>query len=261
MRPFGVRAILGLLFRFVFLILLGFGAYVIVENYVPTRHLPWKPPDLTQPPGAATGLQVQGLASNLDQCLASLREAGVEAEPVERMDDGDFCVVENAVRLKSGVTPLSPNDLVMSCPLAAAYVIWDRQVLQPNARQTMGSEVRRLVSYGTYSCRRMYGDDAQRPSEHARANALDIGEIEMADGRRISVKDGWVSGGPESVFLRQLRMGGCQVFGTVLGPDYNQAHHDHLHFDMGQWNFCPTGPSPEEQARQAREAPSQPPSG
>ena len=30
-----------------------------------------------------------------------------------------------------------------------------------------------------------------------------------------------------------------QRFRTVLSPDYNEAHHDHLHFDMGgKGGYC-----------------------
>jgi hypothetical protein len=25
---------------------------------------------------------------------------------------------------------------------------------------------------------------------------------------------------------------------TILSPDYNALHHDHLHFDMGGKSFC-----------------------
>ena len=35
-----------------------------------------------------------------------------------------------------------------------------------------------------------------------------------------------------SAFLHQAHDGACDVFGTVLGPDTNEAHHDHLHLDM-----------------------------
>ncbi len=33
-------------------------------------------------------------------------------------------------------------------------------------------------------------------------------------------------------FLRELHTGACGVFGTVLGPEANEAHRDHLHLDM-----------------------------
>ncbi len=36
----------------------------------------------------------------------------------------------------------------------------------------------------------------------------------------------------EGQFLRQLHTGACGVFGTVLGPEANEAHRDHFHFDL-----------------------------
>jgi len=36
----------------------------------------------------------------------------------------------------------------------------------------------------------------------------------------------------EATFLRQLHKGACGVFGTVLGPEANEAHRDHFHFDL-----------------------------
>lgn len=244
MRRSGVRTLWGILFRFGFLAALGVIAWFVVDAYVPSRHLPWKPVDLTQPAGLATHMQIQELASDRDACILALHEAGVEVEPAEDIDGVEpFCQVRNAVRIKSGVTSLSPGDLVMSCPLVAAYVVWDRQVLQPAAQETLQSPVSGVVSYGTYSCRRMYGGADSNPSEHARANALDVGEFKLADGRRITVLESWPAGGPEAEFLRRVREGGCQVFRTVLGPDHNEAHANHLHFDMGTSDFCPHGPA------------------
>lgn len=240
----GVRALFDLFLRLAFLAALGVMAWYVVDAYVPSRHLPWKPVDLTQPAGLATQMQIEELANNRDACIQALHAAGVEAEPAEDIDGAEpFCQVRNAVRIRSGVTSLSPGDLVMSCPLAAAYVVWDRQVLQPAARETLHSPVTGLVSYGTYSCRRMYGGADQGPSEHAAANAIDVGEFRLADGRRVSVLDSWSAAGPEADFLRRVREGGCQVFRTVLGPDYNAAHANHLHFDMGRSDFCPHGPA------------------
>ena len=33
-------------------------------------------------------------------------------------------------------------------------------------------------------------------------------------------------------FLRQLHVDACGIFGTVLGPEANQAHANHYHFDL-----------------------------
>ncbi len=35
-----------------------------------------------------------------------------------------------------------------------------------------------------------------------------------------------------SAFLHQAHDDACDIFGTVLGPDTNDAHHDHFHLDM-----------------------------
>ena len=38
----------------------------------------------------------------------------------------------------------------------------------------------------------------------------------------------------EGAFLRRLHRGACGTFGTVLGPEANEAHRDHFHFDLAQ---------------------------
>lgn len=38
--------------------------------------------------------------------------------------------------------------------------------------------------------------------------------------------------GARSAFLRRVHEGACGIFGTVLGPEANDAHRDHLHLDM-----------------------------
>ena len=44
----------------------------------------------------------------------------------------------------------------------------------------------------------------------------------------------------EELFLREVHKKGCEVFGTVLGPEANAAHRDHFHLDMAKRRsgFC-----------------------
>lgn len=45
----------------------------------------------------------------------------------------------------------------------------------------------------------------------------------------------------EGTFLRRLHKGACGIFGTVLGPEANEAHRDHFHLDLAprrRSNFC-----------------------
>lgn len=46
---------------------------------------------------------------------------------------------------------------------------------------------------------------------------------------------------PEGKFLHAVHAAACETFGTVLGPEANAAHHDHLHLDLAtrrKSNFC-----------------------
>ena len=55
----------------------------------------------------------------------------------------------------------------------------------------------------------------------------------LADGRRITVLNGWNSPDPaEREFLRTVHQSACRRFGTTLGPDFNAAHRNHLHVDL-----------------------------
>lgn len=231
-------------------------AFMLANAFAPAQDLPWKPLDLSLPIGTATSAQVadyeirrmaapEEAAAVTDACIQLLREAGVQVERAEDRDDGGFCVVQGAVRLTGGaITPLAPGGLVMQCPMAVRYVIWDRQVLQPAAREVFGQSVARVDNMGTYACRRIYGqeDVNARPSEHARANALDFAGVTLEDGRRVSVLADWNGDGPAGAaggsFLRRIREGACRVFSTVLSPEYNAAHRDHLHLDGAERGLC-----------------------
>jgi hypothetical protein len=38
----------------------------------------------------------------------------------------------------------------------------------------------------------------------------------------------------EGAFLRRLHKGACGPFTTVLGPEANEAHRNHFHFDLAE---------------------------
>lgn len=229
--------------------------FALLNELAPPQDLPWKPLDLDRPVGRATAAKVNALELTpdaspeevdvlTDECMRLLRDARVEVTRAPDRDDGGFCVVRGAVRLTGGqATPLAPAGLVMRCPLAVRYVIWDRQVLQPAARELFGTEVSRVETYGTYACRRIYGssDLSQRPSEHARANAVDVAAVRLKGGPTLSVARDWdedASDDRAADFLRRARDGACRIFGTVLSPEYNRAHADHLHLNGGAGGLC-----------------------
>jgi hypothetical protein len=170
-------------------------------------------------------------------CFADLQAAGTRFTPLPDQEFGGGCHARGAVRLDDAGLPTS-NLGAMTCVLARNYAAWVRHAVKPAARRMLGQEVVRVETFGTYSCRNIYGGRTGRLSEHGRANAIDVSAFVLADGRRITVLGGWNGNQNEQQFLRAIRTSACRRFGTVLSPDYNAAHANHFHFDMSGQNYC-----------------------
>lgn len=166
------------------------------------------------------------------QCLADLRTAAVKFTPLPDQNFGGGCNAINSVKLLDIGTPVT-NLGAMTCPLAGKFAAWARYGVQPAARLILGSEIVRIDTFGTYACRNINGNMSGNRSEHAHSNAVDVAAFILADGRRITVKDQWNGDDQARQFLRIVHESACKRFRTVLSPDYNAAHKDHFHFDMG----------------------------
>lgn len=124
----------------------------------------------------------------------------------------------------------------VTCPVAVALAVWQTQSVQPAAQRHLGTSVRTPTHFGSYSCRRINGRGEGAFSQHATANAIDIAGFTLRNGSRVTVVRDWTGDDPaRAAFLRDVRDGACRLFGTTLSPDYNAAHRDHLHLDMGGW--------------------------
>jgi hypothetical protein len=210
------------------------------------QDLPWTRLDLSQPVGAFTGRKIAGLTSRFAECRALLRAAGVEYTILPAVETQGQCGYADGVRFAPGgarTIAFSPANLGVSCPVAAALAMWEWDVVQPAAQKHFGAQVVSIEHFGSYSCRRIYGRSAGDWSEHATADAIDVAAFRLSNGMRVSVLADWSMGGEKAAFLHAVRTGGCKLFSTVLSPDYNAAHRDHLHLDeaargeMG-WRSC-----------------------
>lgn len=174
-------------------------------------------------------------------CTARLDAAQVRYQPLPNENKGSGCAIIDSVKLMDIGTPTA-NLGAMTCPLASTFAAWARHAVRPAARLYLGSEVVRIETFGTYACRDVRGTGgtiAGKRSEHAHANAVDVSAFVLADGRRISLLNDWHAGGQTAQFLRRIHESACKRFPTVLGPNYNAAHKDHFHLDMGgKGGYC-----------------------
>jgi hypothetical protein len=120
----------------------------------------------------------------------------------------------------------------LACPMVSALDQWVSGSVQPAALRWFGQPVAEIRQISAYSCRGMNGNPRARISEHAFGNALDVAGFTLADGRKVTVKDGWRGLPEERGFLRDVHAAACQQFSTVLGPGSNIYHYDHLHLDL-----------------------------
>ena len=120
----------------------------------------------------------------------------------------------------------------LACPMVSALDRWLADSVQPAAQRWFGTRVAEIKQISAYSCRGMNGNSRSRISEHAFGNALDIASFTLADGRVVTVKNGWKGMPEEQGFLRDIQAAACQQFNTVLAPGSNVYHYDHIHVDL-----------------------------
>jgi hypothetical protein len=128
-------------------------------------------------------------------------------------------------------TTLTPA-ATLACPLVSALDRWVSEGVQPAAMRWFGAQVAEIKQISAYSCRSMVGAGNSHISEHAFGNALDIAEFILADGRKITVQDGWHGTPEEQGFLHDVQLFACDTFSTVLSPGYNAEHYNHIHVDL-----------------------------
>ena len=198
------------------------------------ENLPWTPLSLSDSIGPFTVRKIGALRDDPRKCYTLLQDVHVRYSPLPPVHGPGKCGYSDGIRLAkaSGLDYAPP--LAAACPLAASLFIWRHQVLEPAAYRHFRQSVVQIETFGTYACRTIGKAEGGAMSEHATANAIDIAGFRLRDGRKVTVTTGWDDQGPAGAFLRDVRDGACRVFATTLSPDYNAAHHDHLHFDQAR---------------------------
>jgi hypothetical protein len=143
------------------------------------------------------------------------------------------------------VVPLAPSRMAsvattasvsppatLACPIVSVLDRWISEAVQPAAQKWFGQPITGIRQISAYSCRGMNGNPNAHISEHAFGNALDIAAFELADGRKVTVEQGWHGAPEEQGFLRDVQAAACELFTTVLAPGSNVFHYNHIHVDL-----------------------------
>lgn len=207
---------------------------------IPRQWAPWAPLYVDDPVTPVTQLKLKRLNDNREACLAALDtvpDGELRYTPLADYSPTASCPLTNVVRIHSSSVRFNQS-FVATCPLALAWVMYERHELQPAAQQIMGSRVRQVDHVGSFACRNIYHRENARRSEHATAEALDVTGFRFENGQRITLINHWDDEGSIGEFLRAAQDSACNTFGNVLGPDYNAAHADHFHMGMRGFRLC-----------------------
>ncbi|GAB5471862.1 MAG: hypothetical protein Kilf2KO_48920 [Rhodospirillales bacterium] len=120
----------------------------------------------------------------------------------------------------------------LDCRFALLLGAFVEGPMQDLAEEHLDSQVAALGVGGSYACRTRNSLPGARISQHAKGLAYDLHSLRLADGRVLSIKEGWDGDSDERRFWQDLHAAACGPFNTVLGPEANRQHADHLHFDV-----------------------------
>jgi hypothetical protein len=192
---------------------------------------PEKPAVANAPPAEAEK-PVAAAPPQPSACRQALTEEIAIAPSIPDIHGTGGCGGEDLVRLEAIVLAdkrrVSVNPpATLRCPMASAIADWVRTDIVPLVAG-LGSEPSALEILGSYECRGFNGVAGAPLSEHGHANALDVGGIKLANGQQIVLTDRSVPRELRENVLHSV----CARFMTVLGPDSDWYHEEHIHLDL-----------------------------
>jgi hypothetical protein len=123
--------------------------------------------------------------------------------------------------------------VITDCAMATALPGWVADV-DSYVFAHDNTRVASVVVGTNYACRNVNNADGGDLSFHAFGDALDVVGFTLEDGRNVTVSEGWTGSEAQgSHIIRFAHDAACTHFTTVLGPEANALHHDHVHVDLG----------------------------
>jgi hypothetical protein len=174
-----------------------------------------------------------------------LKELGATFREEKRIDDGKGCGIDKPLTLQTvlpGIT-LKPEGK-MRCETALELARWTKDAVLPAAKVALENEgpLITINQASSYICRLRNNATTGKISEHARGNAIDIASFTFKNGKSIEIQPRDEDSTLAGAFQRAVTATGCLYFETVLDPGSDEAHENHLHFDVierkGGYRYC-----------------------
>lgn len=168
-------------------------------------------------------------------CLSALKQIGATFREEKRIDDGKGCGIDKPLTLDM-VLPgiaLKPEGN-MRCETALELARWTKEAVLPAAKAALEHEgpLTAINQASSYVCRLRNNGTSGKISEHARGNAIDIASFVFKSGKSIEIQPRDEDSTLTGAFQRAVTATGCLYFETVLDPGSDEAHENHLHFDV-----------------------------
>jgi hypothetical protein len=189
-------------------------------------------PNPTYQEGEKTGEQAAPAPPAPSACRQALTDEIAIAPSIPDIHGPGACGGEDLVRLEAVVLPdkgrvsLKPA-AILRCTMASAIADWLRTDMTALAG-SLGTVVSELDNFDSFECRGRNRVAGAHLSEHARANALDVRSLKLANGQSIALTDRTVPRELRETVLHTV----CARFSTVLGPGSDGYHEDHIHLDL-----------------------------
>jgi hypothetical protein len=140
----------------------------------------------------------------------------------------DAVLLQSIILADQAKIAVSPP-ATLRCPMAEQIADWVRDDVSPSLVH-FGPPLRGLDNFDSYECRGRNRVRAALLSEHGRADALDVRDFKLADGRELGLTDVLV----DKDWREKIRASACARFSTVLGPGSDGYHEEHIHLDLAE---------------------------
>jgi hypothetical protein len=159
-------------------------------------------------------------------------EAGLLGVALPPVDGEGACGIAAPVRLEAAAGVAVEPPATVECGTARALAEW-LEAGPVAGFAALGERVEAVTVIDAYSCRPRNREAGEKLSEHAFGRAIDVSGFRLGDGTVVTVAGDW-RGSRWGPVLRRIHAAACGRFGTVLGPEANPLHGDHLHLDVAE---------------------------